>query len=165
MRARLGAFLLLAALGALSAQAGIKELEVTADPPRDGIVQYTCRFAPSVTVTYERIEIEMLYRQHIQLPLPGGGVTNRVHEPVWFKYTEKEPKFVADLDKYISFRVPIDLDRLRMTYGKKAFQVDAAVDISQIKISAYHQGRRVWSVRETPPGRFAYDPQTLISPR
>lgn len=147
---------------AATSQAGVKLLEVTADPPRDGIVQYTCRFAPTETVDYDRLEFEMLYRQDITLPLPGGGTTNRVHEPVWFKYVERNPRLVADLDKYISFRVPLDLDKLRQTYGRKAFQVDSPVSISRIQITAYHLGQRVWVIREKPPGRFPIDPKKIM---
>lgn len=146
---------------AVSALAGVREIEIKPDPPGEDKQVFSLRFAPSETVTYDKITCECLLRQVIQLPTPEGGTREKIHEPIWFKYEEKGSKFVHDLDKYINFRVPINVETLRRTFGKKVFRPESEVTVSRMKITAWYGGRKAWSIKLDEWGKHKIDPEAI----
>ncbi len=144
----------LAAAGAPAAGGprGPKRLEITPDPPGEAVQVFTVRMTPSETAVYDEIRFECVYRQTFEQRRSSGRTVRRTVEPASHTHREREVRLVEDLDRYISFRVPIDLEELGRAYGP-VFHTNGTVSVSRIRISALRAGETAWSV-DTPDSSF-----------
>jgi hypothetical protein len=71
-------------------------------------------------------------------------------EPATFVYREKNVRMVAELDKHISFWVPLGMEDIQQAYGK-LFSTNAPVTVARFRITAVSKGENVWSI-EVPAG-------------
>jgi hypothetical protein len=135
---------------------GLEEIEIKSDPPKHGEVLYTVRLRPAETRDYSLIVFECRLCQEFQWQDSRGRETTKIHEPVSFTYRFKEKdgtRLVHDLDKYISFRVPISITRLKAMYGPTTFRPDVPVTVSQIRIIARAGKDIAWSYEVPPAGK------------
>lgn len=137
---------------AASAFAGpLAEVELTADPPGPRVQIHSVRFTPSETRTYDELVFTCSYRQSFSQPDASGSVTNKTHTPGFpFVYREKNAHLVAGLDKYIAFRVPVNVQELRDQFGKTAFVTNAPVTIQSVKVQALTGGKEDWKFSIAP---------------
>lgn len=125
---------------------GIKEAEVTSDPPAGGQQTVTIRLRPSRSHICDRITFDCTLRQEFPWETGWQQKTNRVHEPATFPHRRKEVKLVEDLDCYISFRVPVAMDRLVDIYGTATFNTNYPVTVSRVRITGTVKDETVWSI-------------------
>ena len=130
---------------------GVRQVWISVDPPRNGQQVLTVRMAPSVTSDYEMLLFRCSLHQEFAWRGTDGKETIRKIDPATFEYRERDVKMVQDLDKYVSFRVPVDLDELRRAYGRTTFATNAPVTISRVKVTAMAGGNDAWSF-ESPVG-------------
>ncbi|MCX7590116.1 MAG: hypothetical protein N2255_00665 [Kiritimatiellae bacterium] len=129
----------------------IREIEIRSEPEANGHKDFTVRLLPGQTYECERVQFECVYHQEFPWEDVRGRKYTKIYEPVNFKYQRKDVKFVNDLDTYISFRVPIGRDLLENAYGETAFAKGYPVTISRIRITAFAEGKPLWSY-EVPAG-------------
>jgi len=123
----------------------LKEVEISHEPEKDGQMDYTVRILPARTHSCDRIVFECVYHQEFPWEDVRGRRYIKIHEPVSFTYRRPSVRLVADLDAYISFKVPISMARLTAAYGAGVFREDSAVTISRIKLSGLAEGQTCWS--------------------
>jgi len=155
----------LSALTCIANAGPISEIEVTPDPVKNGQQIFTFRFSPAETHTYELIIFECTYRQEFPSPssyLPVGG---KIIEPATFSYRSHDVKMVDSLDCNISFRVPIDIQKLAEIYGEHLFNTNYPAVVSRIKVTAFEKETVLWSHELKPEGlhEFSDTPSTLKS--
>ena len=126
-----------------------KEIEITADPPGKDVQIFTFRITPGTTRAYDALAFECRYRQEYLQKRSDGQEVRRVVEPAAYTYREKGVRMVQDLDKYVSFRVPVALEEIHRAYGNM-FATNAPVSISRIRLSAIVGDQPVWT-KEFPP--------------
>jgi hypothetical protein len=126
---------------------GIKEVEVTCDPPQNGMQVYTVRLRPDKNHECEKIVFDCTLCQTIKWEVFGQAPTNRLIEPAVFTYRRKSVKLVEDLDSFTSFRVPVGRAQLKEIYGETTFSTNAPVSVSQMKITGYMNDEPVWSFK------------------
>ena len=134
----------------------LKEIEFTSEPPVNGKQIFTVRMRPAVNQTYEAIVFDCSLSQEFMLDTPDRGRIRKVSEPAVFTYRRKDIKLTEDLDAYVSFRVPVGLDRLRDIYGVNAFTTNSPVFVSRMKISAIANGATAWSLDSEAAGLHAF---------
>ena len=133
------------ALSAAALAGPITEVELTADPPGPRMHIHSARFSPAETRTYDELIFSCSYRQTFRQPDGAGGLTNKVHTPGFpFEYREKQVRMVAGLDRYIAFRVPVNIEELRTQFGKTAFVTNAPATIASVTIRALSGGKEDW---------------------
>jgi len=144
---RWGAGVAAALLGAVAAgAAGVKLAEVKSDPPAaSGKQVWSFRFTPGETRDYEQIVFECVLKQEYTKRGSDGSVRKMSVEPATFVYREKNVRMVEDLDKHISFWVPLGMDDIQQAYGKM-FQTNAPVTVSRFKVTAIAEGKEAWSI-------------------
>jgi len=123
----------------------LKEVELSHDPEKDGQADYTVRILPAQTHLCDQIILECVYRQKFPWENARGKKYIKIHEPVSFTYRRHHVRLVADLDAYISFRVPISPERLSSAYGPTVFRKGVPITVSRIKISGLLKGKPLWS--------------------
>ncbi len=129
----------------LGCQAGpLTEVEITPDPVQNGSQVMTLRMTPGETQTYDVLVFDCIYHQQFIPKTSDQNARAKAHEPEVFTVRRKDVKMVEELDVNISFRVPLDLAKLKEMYGPLAFNPDYPVTISRIKISAMKNGIVVW---------------------
>jgi hypothetical protein len=133
------------AMPALVFAEGVSEIEITPDPPENGKQIFTVRLRPDVTRTYEKIVFECVYQQQFAWDSTNEATRVRVHEPEVFTYPRKDVKLVDDLDHFISFRVPIGMDKLIAIYGLTAFKTNVPVRVARMRITAIADRAPAWS--------------------
>jgi hypothetical protein len=136
---------------------GVKEVEISSDPPEDGEQVFTVRIRPSKNRVYEKIVFDCFLHQEFQWENERQSVTNKVHEPAVYTYRRKDVKLVEDLDCFVSFRVPVGMERLRDIYGVTAFNTNAPVTVSRMKITGYKKDASVWRVEVPANGLHVVD--------
>ena len=124
---------------------GIREVVVYRDPPRNGLAVYTVRLTPTETRTYDYLLFDCQLHQEFMFTGTDGRRTLKVIEPVTFTHRERKVKLVAELDKYVSFRVPAEGEELRLAYGQFTFTTNAPVLISRVKITAFADKKPAWT--------------------
>ncbi len=144
--ARLLLCLTVAGLTAARGAEGLKEWEVTCDPPANGKMIMTIRLAPAETRTIDQLVVDCPLRQDFARKDSSGKVRVRSFEAATFTYRESDVRLVEDLDRYIGLRVPIGKEELAQAYGDRTFFADAPVSIPRIRITALVKGEPVWSV-------------------
>lgn len=122
----------------------LTEVEITPDPVQNGSQILTFRMTPGETRTYDVLVFDCVYHQEFVPKTSDRTDQKKVHEPQAFTVRRRDVKMVEDLDVNISFRVPVDLDRLKEIYGPTAFDPEHPVTISRVKISAMVSGVVVW---------------------
>jgi hypothetical protein len=132
----------------------IRVIEIVADPVKDGERIYTFRFAPERTQDYDYISFECVYHQEIPWVNPRGEKYIKIHEPVTFTYRRKNVRLVADLDYYISFRVPFDYEDLCNRHGPNVFHANYPITVSRIKVTAVTNNVPAWSIELPSEGKF-----------
>ena len=145
--------LMLAALFCLVGHAPgdwIREVEIASEPARNGQKDFTVRILPARTHRCETLVFECVYHQEFPWVNARGKEYVKIHEPVRFAYRRKGVKFVNDLDKYVSFRVPVSLARLQTMYGDKVFNAEHPVTVARMKISVLAGEDEVAWSRELP---------------
>lgn len=129
-----------------AAAGGIKLVEVKSDPPLpSGRQIWSFRMTPSETRTYDLIVFECVLRQEYEKKGSDGKTRRMVVEPATFVYREKNVKMVEDLDRHISFWVPLGREEIQEAYGK-LFQTNAPVTIARFRITAVAEGQNAWTV-------------------
>lgn len=129
----------------------LQEIEVEADPVRNGRQDYTVRIRPARTHTCSRIRFECVYHQSFPWVNVYGEAYTKVHEPVSHVHEVKDVRLVNDLDSYHSFRIPVALDQLQAIYGTKVFNSAFPVSVSRLRVAGYQGDTKIWS-REIPAG-------------
>ncbi|MCK5528937.1 MAG: hypothetical protein KAI74_04585 [Kiritimatiellae bacterium] len=138
-------FMVAFAVSAFAQVSKISEVEIKSDPEKDGQRDFTVRILPAVTHKCEEIIFECVYRQQFPWENLQGKKYVKTHEPVAFSYYRHDVRLVADLDKYISFRVPMSMKLLEKAYGDKTFNKDYPVTIGRLKITAKRGKVVLWS--------------------
>lgn len=136
----------------LAIAAPVSEIEVTPDPLKNGSQIFTIRFIPADTRTYEKLVFECTYRQeypNLSSHQPAG---NKVVEPAVFAYRTRDVKMVDSLDCNISFRVPIDVQKLQEIYGEHLFNTNYPAVVSKIKVTAFEKETALWTYELKPSG-------------
>ena len=144
---RLISFLLLTALVAAPVRAEwLNEAEISVEPSsKPGEMHYTVRLAAGKTRSYDELVFKLHYHQTFPWVDVHGKKSIRVHEPVSFTYRRRAVKLVVDLDRHISFRVPVDRKELENIYGEKTFNKDYPVTIQRMTISGVLEGKTLWT--------------------
>lgn len=122
----------------------VREIDVSSTPPENGQQTFTIRFTPDETFSCDKVTFDCTYQQAFTNEATGQKRELKTHEPGVFTYRRKDVKMVADLDNYISFRVPISLDRLVEIYGPTAFNTNHPVSVARICITASGE-QTTWS--------------------
>jgi len=144
--------ILLGAVG-LSVAEPFKEVEVSPQEITDSWWQdYTIRLKPQESATYDDIVFECVLHQEFPWKNADGEAYTKTNEPAFFTYKRHAVKLVADLDHYISFKIPYGVDHLKQMYGDKLFNADAPVIVSAIRIFGVNGGKRVWKMQVSPTG-------------
>ena len=122
----------------------IEEVEITPDPPFDGQQVFTVRLRPATTQICDKIVFDCFLRQEFNWELTNQERRVKANEAM-FTYRRKDVKLVEDLDYYISFRVPVSMDKLINIYGVTAFRTNAPVSVTRMRISGIVGHDTVWS--------------------
>ncbi len=155
----------LSAVAAVPASApGVREWSVTTEPPVRGKSLVTVRMTPSVTQDYDALVFDCTLRQEYTRTGSDGAAHKRVVEPAVFTYRETDARMVEDLDKHVSFRVPVGLDDVRNAFGDTLFVDEAPVTISHITIKAMKGDQVVWQVESPPSGTHAPPKPAAVKP-
>lgn len=145
------------ALSAAAIAGPVAEVELTADPPGSRMQIHSAKFVPTQTRTYDEVVFSCTYRQIFTQPDGRGGTTTKTHSPGSpFVYREKNVRMVAGLDRYLAFRVPVNIEELRTQFGKTAFVTNAPVTVSSVTIKAMTGGKEDW--------KFTLKPGEKIQP-
>lgn len=130
----------------------VSEIEVTPDPLKNGSQIFTIRFIPAETRTYEKLNFDCTYRQEYPNLSSHQPTGNKVVEPAAFSYRIRDVKMVDSLDCNISFRVPVDVQKLQEIYGEHLFNTNYPAVVSKIKVTAYEKETVLWSYDLKPEG-------------
>lgn len=142
---------------ALAGAVGVKLVEVTSDPPvASGKQVWSFRFTPAQTRDYEQIVFECVLRQEYTRRGSDGSVRKVSAEPARFVHREKNVRMVEDLDKHISFWVPLGMRDIQQAYGK-LFQTNAPVTVSRFRISAIADGQEAWKIEVPNAGVHTFE--------
>jgi hypothetical protein len=145
MKARALAAMAFAVVVSAASAGFVREIEVKMEPEQDGQRDVTVRIMPDVTREYDRLVIECVYHQEFPWEDVTGKKITKIHEPVFFTYARPAVKLVNDLDAYVSFRLPVSLNRLQQTYGPKVFNAAYPITVPRLRIAAESGGKAVWS--------------------
>lgn len=141
-------------IGGAPASDWIRMVEVTSEPEANGQKDYTIRFAPRKTQLCDKVVFECVYHQEFPWEDVWGKKYTKMHEPVPFTYQRAKVKFVNDLDEYVSFRIPVSMERLKEKYGPKVFNKDYPVTVDRIEISGMVKGETIWSFSVPAKGKY-----------
>lgn len=130
----------------VSLAGAIREVEVTPDPPDNGQQIFTVRLRPAETHHCDLILFDFFYHQEFSWITATNSGAMKVNEPVFFTRRERDVNLTADLDKPLSFKVPVGLDRLREKYGKTMFFTNAPVTISRLRMTGQANGETLWQI-------------------
>ena len=119
---------------------------------------------PSITKDYDALVFDCTLRQEYTRTGTDGVAHKRVVEPAVFTYRETDARMVEDLDKHVSFRVPVGLDEVRTAFGDTLFVDEAPVTISHITIKAMKDGQVVWQLDSPPYGTHKPAPPAASKP-
>jgi hypothetical protein len=122
----------------------INQIEIKSDPEKNGQRDFTVRILPNKTHKCDKVVFESVYQQQFPWENLQGEKYIKIYEPVAFTYNSSNVRLVADLDKYISFRVPVSLDLLKKAYGVKTFNAEYPVIIGHIKIKGIRGEEVLW---------------------
>ncbi len=140
-----------------AAAAGVRLVEVTSDPPvASGKQVWSFRMTPSETREYDQIVFECVLRQEYQKKSSDGTVRRVVAEPATFVHREKNVRMVAELDKHISFWVPLGMEDIQRAYGK-LFQTNAPVTVARFRITAVENGKDAWTIEVPTAGVHTFE--------
>ena len=128
---------------------GIRRVAVTSNPVRAEHQVFNLRFSPTETRTFDTIRFDCFYRQEFT-QRTSRGERRRVLESEAFTHRERNVRFVTDLDREISFRVPLGSEEIRRMFGS-AYRADVPVLVSRIRVTAKDGEREVWRI-EVPAG-------------
>jgi hypothetical protein len=120
------------------------EIEVRSEPEANGQKDYTVRFKPIRTHQCDHVLFECVYRQELPWVEADGQKSTRIHEPVRHSYRRTAVKFVNDLDNYISFRVPVSLERLQQAFGLDAFDAGHPITVPRMWITGATSTQTLW---------------------
>ena len=132
---------------------GVREVEISYDPPARGQQIYTVRLRPDLTCSYDKILFECVLHQEFQWAVTNEQKRIKIHEPAIFTFRRPDVKLVDDLDCFISFRVPVALEKLKEIYGLTAFRTNVPVTVSRMKISGIVSNQPLWVI-DTPAAGF-----------
>ncbi len=136
-----------ALMAAAALAAPVKEWEAhEEDAPVSGKQAVSVRFAPGETADYDQLVFDCRLRQEFSKLDSSGEMRRRVIEPVDFTYREDGVRMVADLDKHISFWVPVSYEEVARAFGEHTFVPDAPIHVSRVKITALRGGQPVWTL-------------------
>ena len=123
----------------------LREIEISADAPEHGQQVFTVRMTPGETVACDKLTFECVFHQEYpdQTSDQKKGIETR--DPATFVYRRKDIKLVDDLDSFVSFRVPISMQRLVDIYGATAFNTNAPVTVSKMFITAVVEDKPIWT--------------------
>ena len=155
--------LCLALPAALAASSWFKEIQVSSEPEVEGKKDFTVRLRPNQTHSCEAIEFECMYHQEFPWQDERGKTYTKIHEPASFVYRRKDVSMTDDLDRYVSFKVPMRRADLEEKYGPKTFHTNYPITVSQIKISGLVEGKPIWIYEVPAEGKIemaALDQQT-----
>ena len=155
--------IVLAAVSSLAAP--VKEWEAREeDAPVSGKQAVSVRFAPGETADYDQLVFDCRLRQEFAKLDSSGQMRRRVIEPVDFTYREDHVRMVADLDKHISFWVPVSYEEVARAFGEQTFVADAPIHVSRIKVTALREGHPVWTLEGEVGRRHRVAPATPPPP-
>jgi hypothetical protein len=140
----------------------IRELKVTFEPPVDGQQDVTIRITPGRTGEFDEFTFDCVLHQEFPWVNARGRAYTKIHEPVVFQHREHPVRLVNDLDRYISFRVPVGRARLEEMYGATMFNRDYPVCVSKIRIAAVAAGAKAWSCDIGTNGTYIATNGTLV---
>ena len=149
---RLGYFCLFLISSNLVHAHPFSEVEVTPDPVKNGQQIFTLRFTPAETYSYEKIVFDCTYHQEFPSQSSHQPTGIKIIEPGVFSYRARDVKMVDSLDCNISFRVPMDVNKLIETYGEHSFKTNFPVVLSKIKVTAFDKETVLWSYDLKPEG-------------
>lgn len=136
---------LLYALCATADEPWFNLIAVTAEPPVDGLRDFTVQLRPRVTHECDKVVVECIYRQEFPWQDARGKPVTKIHEPVRFVYRRQDVRFVNDLDTYISLRVPVSRPRLERMYGNRVFNKDVPVSVQRVRVAGLCTAGERWS--------------------
>ena len=141
----------------------ISEIEISSEPEKDGQRDFSVRLLPGKTHRCDDIVFECVYHQEFPWENLRGKKYTKIHEPVSFVYYSNNVRMVADLDRYISFRVPMSLTRLKKAYGEKTFNKEYVITIGHIKIKGMRDKEVIWSYDLPAGGTFKKKTLTAVN--
>lgn len=172
MRGNVGAYIAILTAGIfafppLPTQADpLREIEITADKPENGQQVFTVRMTPGETVQCDKLTFDCVYHQEYQSQTSDQKKKTESRDPASFTYRRKDIKLVDDLDSFVSFRVPISMQRLVDIYGESAFNTNVAVRVSKMIITAVVEDKPIWTyeveakgLHKPPPAPVRPSPQ------
>ncbi len=122
----------------------LKTFSASVDQPERGRQTVTVRMIPSATRTYDELLFEAVLGQRFMFKRADGSRKMRTFKPATFTYRDKNVRLVEDLEKYISFRVPVGQDEAKKAFGVKTFRDGVVIEILEIKIEAKFEGSTLW---------------------
>jgi hypothetical protein len=133
-------------LAAIGVAGPVSEVEITPDPPLDGLQTFDVRFTPGETRTYDKLTFDCVLRQEFPKNTTDQRSGVQVHEPEVFTYRRRDVKMVEELDVHVAFKVPVSTDRLKEIFGLTAFNTNYPVTVPRMTITAEAGGKKVWSL-------------------
>ena len=135
-RFRMGGMIALVAAALRVAASPLAEVEITPDPVQNGSQIITVRMTPGESKTYDLLVFDCIYHQEFVPDTSDRTTRAKAHEPEVFTIRRRDVKMVEELDVNISFRVPLDLARLKEMYGETAFDPKYPVTVSRLRVTA-----------------------------
>lgn len=145
LRSWLAAAAVVALLHVADSLAGFREVEIKTEPESQGAQVYNCRLLPDRTEQCSLIMFECVYRQEYPWESSDGKTATKVTEPATFAYREKDVKLVDDLNRHISFKVPVAMERLVAIHGRHVFNTNFPVVVDRVRITVHPVGAPKWT--------------------
>ena len=138
----------------LTADEWLRAVKISLDPAEDGQQIVTVTITPNKTVEYDQVLFDCVYHQQFPWRDEHGKPLTKVVEPVVFTHRRAPLKLTADLDAYVSFRVPVSYSRLADAYGPNTFSTNAPILIDRVRISGQSGDppAPLWQVELKAPG-------------
>ena len=136
----------------LLADEWLRTVKISLDPVEDGQQIVTVCITPAKTVEYDQVVFDCVYHQQFPWKDERGRTLSKIIEPVVFTYRRAPLKLTADLDAYVSFRVPVSYARLADAYGLNTFATNAPILIDRLRIHGDRENAKLWEQELKAPG-------------
>lgn len=140
--------------GAVVGGNGVREIEINPDPPESEKQIFTVRFMPDETTIYNQMVFDCALQQELALLTPDGGKTNKICGAGIFISRHRDIKMIKGVDCYVSFFVQTGTQRPCDMAGESRPMTNAPVTVARVKITAYREGKTVWTVNTNARGKY-----------
>lgn len=132
----------------------LRAVKIALDPAEDGQQIVTICITPNKTFAYDQLVFDCVYHQQFPWKDELGRTLTKVVEPVAFTYRRGAVRLTADLDAYVSFRVPVSHARLADAYCPTTFATNAPILIDRVRIAGQSGDppAPLWQVELKAPG-------------